>query len=377
MFVAFNTNYSAMFCWATLGLWWLWDSRRNGRHLAAVVAANLVLLALLVPSIVFLVWQVTHQGFTRGGRVWVFHLLGFPYFFIYGNSVARPEWGVWRMIATGAPLVAVLAPGLLAGLRTVWRRIEPRGLVLTMLVLPFAFLLVLCLFRPFFYSRYLAFIWPMFALVWVLGLRSFRVGVRKAAWALLIAMELAGCVGYAVRFAQEYPPFLLRTLQAHAGKDFAVLLYPGGDCQLALQWPRRATILGFAATQPELEMLVFPDPPADYVKLWPMPKRTLPELLAKGLPEEVWFYCDLRPTGERRDAPQVLSRVTAMLSRTYRLEHAWYWPSDRDRRIHLLSFQRPSPGRPVGRETRLPQERWPSRARGKKRKTSCEPRSRR
>ncbi|MCJ7544032.1 MAG: glycosyltransferase family 39 protein [Phycisphaerae bacterium] len=340
MFIAFNTNYSAAFCWAALGLWWLWDSRRSGRRLAWVVGTNLVLLALLVPSGVFLWWQMQHQELSRGGTAWIFHLLGFPYFFIYGNSVARPERGRWLMLVTAIPAVVVMAPVLLAGLRGVWKTAEPRGLVLTMLILPFLFLAGMCLFTPFFFSRYLAFMWPMFALTLMLGVDAFGRRLRTVGLAALIVMELVGCAGYALRFAQEYPPFLCRTLQAHAEKDFGIIFYPSGDRQLIVQWPGRPRILWIAKTQPEVVVSVFPDPPMDYVKLYPMPREKLSAWLARDLPKEMWLYCDLRPNTDYPDAAQTMERVKQMLTGPYRLEQTWSWPSEKQVKYQLLEFRR-------------------------------------
>lgn len=305
MFVAVNTNYSAVFFWAAIGLWWLWDDRRSAKGLMTVVLVNLLLLALLIPTGVFLWWQVHHQEIVRGGKAWMFHLFGFPYFFIYGNSVARPERGVWLMAITAIPAVGVMVPLLLAGLRAAWKTVVPRSFVPAMLFVPFFMLAGICLFKPFFFSRYLAFIWPVFALTLVLGLGAFRKGLRWAGWALLLAMELAGCAGYALRYVDDYPPLLYQTLQAQAGKDFAVLIYPLGERQLATQWHRGPiTILRVDKIRPEPTVMAFPHPPAEFVRFDALPQRTLSALLAEGLPEEVWFYCDLHPATSTSTPPR-------------------------------------------------------------------------
>jgi hypothetical protein len=340
MFAAINTNYSAVFCWAALGLWWLWDSRRSGRQVATVVLVNVLVLILFVPSMVFLWWQIHHQELTRGGKSWMFHLFGFPYFFIYGNSVARPERGLRLMLLTSVPAVIVLAPLLLAGLRAVWKTVKPRGVVLAMLFLPFLFLVGFCLYQPFFFSRYLAFIWPMFALTLMLGLYSFGPWIRSVALVLLLGMELLGCAGYAVRFANEYPAFLYPTLQANAGQHFGIIIYPAGERQLILQSSSRPMILGIMQTKGDLVVAIYPNPPTDYVKSFPVPRAKLSTMLAGGLPDELWFYCDLRPTGEYRDASAVLERVKQLLAGPYRLEQTWQWPSKGKGKILLLKYRR-------------------------------------
>jgi hypothetical protein len=345
MFLAFNTNYSAVFCWAALGLWWLWDSRRNGRHLATVVLVNALLGVLLIPTLIFLGWQIQQQEFKRA-TTWMLHLFGFPYYFIYCNSVGRAERSVWLMFATVIPAVAVLAPSLLMGLRAVWKTVKPRGFVLTTLFLPILFLMGLCLRSPFFNTRYLAFIWPIFALTVMLGLSTFRPWIRRTALAMLLGMELAGCIGYVGWPAMDYPPFLYPTLQAHAGPHFGIILYPRHEQQLILQWssqqgssqPKIIMIRG--EKLPRLVVQVYPDSPTDYVKTYPIPQEELSVVLARGLPEELWFYCDLRPKSLSPQLSKVLEQVKQMLNGSYRLEETWHWPSEQDSMIQLLKFHR-------------------------------------
>ncbi|MGA2265620.1 MAG: hypothetical protein ABSH10_04225 [Phycisphaerae bacterium] len=340
MFAAVNTNYSAVFCWAALGLWWLWDSRRSGRQVAAVVAVNVLVLVLFAPSMALMWWQIHHQELTRGGGAWMFHLFGFPYFFIYGNSVARPERGLRLILLTAVPALIVLAPLLLAGLRAVWKTVKPRGVVLAMLFLPFLFMAGFCLYQPFFFSRYLAFMWPMFALTLMLGLYSFGPRIRAAAFVLLLAMELLGCAGYAARFAEDYPAFLYPTLQAYGGPHYGIVLYPTGERQIILQSSSQPTVVRIMQTKPDVVVAIYPNPPTDYVKTYPTPRQKLSTMLAGGLPDELWFYCDLRPTGEYRDAPAVLEQVKQLLAGPYRLEQTWQWPSQGKGQVLLLKYRR-------------------------------------
>jgi hypothetical protein len=338
---AFNVHYGSIFFWAALGLWWMWDSRRSKRQLAKTVAANLVALVLILPTVRFMLWQMQLSELMLNAAVWTYHTFGFLYYFICGNSMARPEYSpLWLIITTVIPVAVVLVPSLLAGVWAVWKTVEARGLVLTILFLPFLFMMAMSLHKPFFASRYIASIWPMFALTLMLGLYTFRLRIRKTAFAFLVLMELIGCVSYAVRYADMYPPSLSRTLEAYGGEHFGIIVYPTAR-PLIVQSSKRPTILRInSRTLPKLVVSVYPDPPADYVKSYPPPERELSAVLASGLPEELWFYCDLRPENQHYKALKVLEQTKQMLSGSYRLEETWYWPNEQKAEIHLMKFRR-------------------------------------
>jgi hypothetical protein len=346
----FNVHYGSVFFWAALGLWWLWDSRRSKRQLTETVVANLVALVLILPTVRFMMWQIHMSGLILNVAVWTYHTVGFPYYFICGGSLAHPEYcPLWLIITTVIPLAVVLIPSLLAGLWAVWKTVEARGFVLAILFLPFLFMMAMSLHKPFFASRYIATIWPMFALTLVLGLSTFRLRIRAAAFVFLVLLELIGCVSYAARYADMYPPFLTPTLEAYGGQHFGLIAYPDPR-PLIVQSSKPSLILRINnRTLPKLVVSVYPDPPANYVKDHLLPEWDLSTLLASGLPEELWFYCDSRPESQHDKALKVLEQTKQMLSGPYRLEKTWYWPNEQKAKIYLLKFRRPES--PASRES--------------------------
>ncbi len=347
--VAFNYHYTSVFYIAGLGCWWLWVSRKDPREIGRIVAIHVVIMVLLIPSFLFMYKQIGLQAsgrVTHGARR-MYHVLGWPYYFVYGNSVARPEKSKLLLIATAAPLAILLLALVPPGLAHIWRNLKARrGLILTMLILPLGFVVLVNFLRPLASSRYASFMWPMFALVLMCGVWALkRSALRAAALGVLVVMGVMGSAMYVHRFASHYPPFASETLAAHARQPFAMFTYPSVARSMILEYPRDAFFgtLHYKKGQPLARC--FPQPPIDFARGTRREWVPFDDAFLAKLPyAELWLYVDVRPLTAYLDGSRVLREVPAAVEKHYRLDRSFPWPNEDRPVIHMMKFRRPGAG---------------------------------
>lgn len=314
-----------------------------------VIIVNLATMVLLIPTVVLFSKQFAQfapnpPAFTR------LHMVGWPFYFLAGPCLARPAMGIPLIAAYGAAFALVFVPAVISGVRWIWRTQRQRGFILSMLALPFAFVLAINVFKQLSGSRYLNLTWVAFAAIVVYGIVKLPRWWKWPSMAMLTALSVAGCIAYASFHSDPSRVAITRLLSEKAGDRFLVMCADYNSRMYALEMTQRAKVWSFGREQDGRSMVQrFPIPPDRFVEhgqqqvvagTW----EPVEEAFKKYVDDkEVWLIVDRTEDnpGYRRWWAAA-DTVKPLLEESYDLVEEYIYPpgASADRAVHMLKYSR-------------------------------------
>ena len=344
MVLAFNVHYLTVLFWAAIGLWWLWDARKSPRDIVRVVGINMLAAVLVAPSVLLMLRQLSISHASRGEGAWFIHAVGWPFYFLAGNCLTRPTYGIWPFVLAGVPFAVVFVPAVVASVRWLWRTQRQRSFILSMVILPIAVLVVINFFQRISSSRYLGFIWVIFASIVIAGVLRLPRWLKGLSVVVLAGLSVAGTVAFVGYFARIELPAVFQTLSDRAGQRFLLLSASSFTRSSAIRFTQRAEIWTFVQEDGEMRASRFPQPPDAFVEYGNAPRlEVLHEALAATEHREVWLVIDPRSQYVAYQVWRAAGKIVMpLLEERYELVEEYRFPpglSD-DQTIRMLKYSR-------------------------------------
>lgn len=344
LFVSFNVQYSTLFYWVGIGVWWIWFCRRKRKDVLIVLAVNTVAVLLLIPSLLYFASQIQAQEITRGESVWAWHLWGIPYVFLLGNAAARPESNIWLLYSTAIPIAILCTPLICLGIRYLLKNTQYGLLVIMLPVAPFLIMLLLSyLHRPFAAVRYAGFAWPMFALIIISGAWTLRDTLRRSVFIVLVFVSSIAFANQAKFLALENNSLAAEYIRKHSGNNIGILCHPYGKNELTLHFPEETLIANIKEVNGSLKMRLTPPPAIDYLRKGSTIEMGISEMMKEYKLPELWFVCGIRDWGTELRKERIkndMSKVIEILERDYHIQHEYRRSYGNNFEILIMQFIR-------------------------------------